>query len=238
MCWGEDILLRFESLRHLHFGIAIHYLWVYTLEGASITECLKQHPESKRKVDRLFARWAICLFMFQAARAIRIRPEDFGLSARPVLPVEPNLAEASQGRRKSGALVTIDAAAAALRMRRRSSCAGAGAGAAATARNCKLPEAGLSMQQPGVRKRSLIAAQNFSAVAATRQAAEVTDEQRMQSMQRQLDEIRTSQHELVNMVAQMMRTMPRLSEHAMPASAALPAPEGLVPRDHTKDYDA
>ena len=176
-CWGEDILLKHEGLRKLHFGIAIHYLWVFTLEGGAIHECLKQHPHSKHMVDKYFARLSICLVVLQAKRkherSLREMTEAVGVARGQhqalVLDRKPPLRTQNTKRWLTARMPT-----------RRST------------------------SSSNERRLSLIAAQNFSAEDETRRAVQEPDEQRIVSMQRQFAQLEQSQQAMLRMMIRLL----------------------------------
>jgi len=90
--WGEDLLMRDPSwVGHGH-GIALHYLWVYTLEGRVIKDCLALYPESERVVRKVNMRWMIARMMIKASNVVRVfqRSEEGepGTKAAPLAPVQ------------------------------------------------------------------------------------------------------------------------------------------------------
>ena len=179
-CWGEDILLKHEGLRQLHFGIAIHYLWVFTLEGGAIHECLKQHPHSKHVVDKYFARLAICLVVLQAKRKReRALREMNGAAGAARGQHQALLQDRTPPLARSNTKRWLT------RTPTRTSCS----------------RRSISSNE---RRLSLIAAQNFSAEDETRRVVQETDEQRIVSMQRQLAQLEQSQQAMLQMMARLL----------------------------------
>ena len=76
-CFGEDILMRAQaSASH---GIAISYLWVYTLTGKDIKDCLQLYPESQRVINKVNTRWMMARMVVRAARIVTdVRKRDHG----------------------------------------------------------------------------------------------------------------------------------------------------------------
>lgn len=71
-CFGEDILLpqnaaSFISSSH---GIAVSYLWVYTLDAKIIRECLLLYPESAKRIKMVNTRWLMARMVIRAARQV------------------------------------------------------------------------------------------------------------------------------------------------------------------------
>ena len=79
------MLMRDPSWVGLGHGIAVSYLWVYTLEGKVIRDTLELYPESHVKVRKVNMRWMMARMIVKAARVVKEfrRAEDVDRSATP-----------------------------------------------------------------------------------------------------------------------------------------------------------
>jgi len=71
MCFGEDILMKRPDYIFPNHGIAITYLWVYTLDGRIIRDCLSLYPDSTLRIRATNMRWMMARMIIRAARRIK-----------------------------------------------------------------------------------------------------------------------------------------------------------------------
>jgi len=79
--WGEDLLMRDPTWVGLGHGIAVSYLWVYTLEGKVIKDCLALYPASERKVQLTNMRWMMARMMVRAGKIVKEFRRKMGAAA-------------------------------------------------------------------------------------------------------------------------------------------------------------
>lgn len=58
--WGEDILLGHPHLQKNFPGLAMSYLWVYTLDTAALLDAIRSEPEASAQILAIRQRWLIC----------------------------------------------------------------------------------------------------------------------------------------------------------------------------------
>jgi len=71
MCFGEDILMQRPDFISPSHGVAVTYLWLYTLDGKVIRDTLMLYPDSSLQIRTINMRWMMARMIIRASRHIK-----------------------------------------------------------------------------------------------------------------------------------------------------------------------
>ena len=90
--WGDDLLMKNDMMLSNGHGIAVSYLWVYTLQGKVIKECLAMFPRSKKLVNMTNMRWMMARMLVKAARELKRRQKRLEVITGEKVPTDELIA--------------------------------------------------------------------------------------------------------------------------------------------------